>query len=74
MTYTLISGSYYNFYEELSMMNSLSKLIGVHEAAKILGVSSGHIKNMCAQKKLVAKKIGKTWVIDSTDIQKVKST
>lgn len=38
--------------------------IGVNDAAIILNVSPGHVKNLCAAGKIVAKKIGKTWVID----------
>ncbi|PFC97135.1 helix-turn-helix domain-containing protein [Bacillus cereus] len=45
--------------------------IGVNEAASILNVSPGHIKNMCAAGKIVAKKIGKTWVIDRTKLKRV---
>lgn len=48
----------------------LDNIIGVEEAAKILGLSPGTIKNMCAANKLPAKKIGKTWVIDKTKLSK----
>lgn len=49
----------------------LQNVIGVNEAASILNVSSGHIKNMCAAGKIVAKKIGKTWVIDRSRLKGV---
>ncbi|MEW9139106.1 helix-turn-helix domain-containing protein [Bacillus wiedmannii] len=45
--------------------------IGVNEAASILNVSPGHIKNMCAAGKIAAKKIGKTWVIDRSRLKGV---
>ncbi|HFJ9448217.1 MULTISPECIES: helix-turn-helix domain-containing protein [Bacillus] len=45
--------------------------IGVHEAASILNVSTGHVKNLCAEGKIVAKKIGKTWVIDRSRLKGV---
>ncbi|MBG9616901.1 MULTISPECIES: helix-turn-helix domain-containing protein [Bacillus cereus group] len=48
------------------MITFFHDVIGVHEAASILNVSPGHIKNLCAQGKIVAKKIGKTWVIDKS--------
>lgn len=44
----------------------LENMIGVEEAANILGLSPGTVKNMCAAGKLPAKKIGKTWIIDKT--------
>ncbi|MCR6846258.1 helix-turn-helix domain-containing protein [Bacillus sp. IBL03825] len=46
--------------------------IGVHEAASILNVSPGHVKNLCAEGKIVAKKIGKTWVIDRLRLRGVR--
>ncbi|SME05954.1 Helix-turn-helix domain protein [Bacillus paranthracis] len=55
----------------LNKMNSetLNNVIGVNEAASILNVSPGHVKNLCAQGKIVAKKIGKTWVIDKLKLK-----
>ncbi|PFB12671.1 DNA-binding protein [Bacillus cereus] len=50
----------------------LRNVIDVHEAASILKVSPGHIKNLCAQGKIVAKKIGNTWVIDKSRLRGVK--
>ncbi|PEC00404.1 helix-turn-helix domain-containing protein [Bacillus cereus] len=54
------------------MITFLHNVIGVHEAASILNVTPGHIKNLCAQGKIVAKKIGKTWVIDKSRLRGVK--
>lgn len=54
------------------MNTYLHNTIGVNEAASILNVSPGHIKNLCAQGKIVAKKIGKTWVIDKAILKGVK--
>ena len=45
-------------------MSSLENIIGVEEAGKILQLSAGTIKNMCASDKLPCKKIGKTWILD----------
>ncbi|MFE6708718.1 helix-turn-helix domain-containing protein [Bacillus thuringiensis] len=49
--------------------SDLYNVIGVNEAASILNVSPGHIKNLCAQEKIVAKKIGNTWVIDRSRLK-----
>lgn len=54
------------------MNSDLCNLIGVHEAASILNVSPGYVKNLCAEGKIVAKKIGKTWVIDRTKLRGVR--
>ncbi|MBP3967993.1 helix-turn-helix domain-containing protein [Bacillus sp. WL1] len=54
------------------MNTFLHNVIGVNEAASILNVSPGYVKNLCAQKKIVAKKIGKTWVIDSSKLSEVQ--
>uniref|UniRef100_UPI0035D6D380 DNA-binding protein n=1 Tax=Bacillus paralicheniformis TaxID=1648923 RepID=UPI0035D6D380 len=48
------------------MSTFFHNVIGVHEASIILNVSPGHIKNLFAQRKIVAKKVGKTWMIDKT--------
>lgn len=42
----------------------LENIIGVEEAAKLWNLSPGYIKNLCAEGKIKAKKIGKTWIID----------
>lgn len=44
----------------------LENVIGVNEAAKLWGLDAGYIKNLCAQGKIKAKKIGRVWVIDKT--------
>jgi len=51
----------------------LENIIGVEDAAKILGLSPGTIKNKCASGEIEAKKIGKTWVIDKTKLIKEES-
>ncbi|ALC52851.1 hypothetical protein ACN91_15060 [Bacillus cereus] len=53
------------------MESELRNVIGVNEAASILSVSPGHVKNLCAEGKIVAKKIGKTWVINRTRLKGV---
>jgi excisionase family DNA binding protein len=47
----------------------LNNIIGVEEAARILGLSPGTVKNMCAEGKLECKKIGKTWVLDKNNLE-----
>lgn len=47
----------------------LENIIGVEEAARILSLSPGTIKNMCADRKLICKKIGKTWILDKTNLE-----
>lgn len=42
----------------------LDNIMGVDEASEIWGLSPGYIKNLAAEGKINAKKIGKTWVID----------
>ncbi|MGJ9460141.1 helix-turn-helix domain-containing protein [Oceanobacillus sp. CF4.6] len=49
--------------------HALDGVIGVEEAAKILGLSPGTIKNYCAEGKIKAKKIGKTWIIDKPELR-----
>lgn len=47
-----------------TQQHTLENAIGVEEAAEHWGLSAGTIKNYCAEGKVKAKKIGKTWVID----------
>jgi excisionase family DNA binding protein len=48
----------------------LDNIIGVEEASKLLALSPGYIKNLCAAGKLPSKKIGKTWIIDKSKLSK----
>ncbi|MDQ0154928.1 helix-turn-helix domain-containing protein [Robertmurraya andreesenii] len=41
----------------------------MEEAAEILGLAPGTVKNMCASGKLEAKKIGKTWVLHKNNLE-----
>jgi hypothetical protein len=52
----------------------LNAVIGVEEASLLWGLSPGYIKNLCAEGKIVCKKIGKTWVIDKTQPNPSKSS
>lgn len=54
-------------------MNLLDNIIGVEEAAEILNLSPGTVKNKCAAGELPSKKIGKTWILDKTNL-KTKET
>lgn len=47
-----------------TQQNALANVIGVEEASELWGLSPGYIKNLCADGKIKAKKIGKTWVIE----------
>jgi len=42
----------------------IDRIIGVEEAAKLTGYKEGYLKNLCAEKKIPAKKVGNVWVID----------
>lgn len=44
-------------------MNPLEQIMGVDDAAELWGLSAGYIKNLCADGKLQAVKIGKTWIL-----------
>ena len=44
-------------------MNPLDNIMGVQEASARWGISSDHVKRLCQDKDVQAKKIGKTWVI-----------
>jgi excisionase family DNA binding protein len=57
-----LKGVYLHGYH--SQQSLLNNVIGVEEAATILGLSPGTVKNKCAAGELPAKKIGKTWVLD----------
>lgn len=50
----------------------LENIIGVEEAAEILELSPGTVKNMCAEGKLYSKKVGKTWILDKTNLEVIK--
>lgn len=45
---------------------ALDNICGVEEASKMWGLKPGYIKNLCANGKIISKKIGNTWVIDKT--------
>lgn len=51
---------------------TLENIIGVEDAAKILNLSPGTVKNKCAAGELPSKKIGKTWIIDKTLLKSSK--
>ncbi len=57
-----LNGKYLHAY--YTQQHNLNNVIGVEEASKLWGLSPGYIKNLCADGKIVSKKIGKTWVID----------
>ena len=48
----------------LGVVKVLENIIGVKEAAELWGLEASYIKNLCAQGKVKAKKIGNTWIID----------
>lgn len=44
-------------------MNILDKVMGVDEASELWSLSPGYIKNLAAEGKIEARKIGKTWIL-----------
>lgn len=44
-------------------MSVLDQIMGVDEASELWSLSPGYIKNLCAERRLQARKIGKTWII-----------
>lgn len=53
-----------NLLEGINDSDPLNSVIGVDEASELWNLSAGYIKNLCAEGKIKAKKIGKTWIID----------
>ena len=45
-------------------MKILDQIMGVDEASELWSLSPGYIKNLCAEGKLDARKIGKTWILN----------
>ena len=56
------------WYVKKAKSYSLDNVIGVEEAARMLKLSPGTVKNYCAEGKILAKKIGKTWIMDKTNL------
>ncbi|KYG33445.1 helix-turn-helix domain-containing protein [Priestia endophytica] len=50
-------------------MSDLQNIIGVEEAAKLLGLAPGTVKNYCREGKLETKKIGRDWALDKTNLK-----
>lgn len=44
-------------------MNILDKIIDVQEAAKLWGLSPDHVKKLCRDGEVQAKKIGNSWAV-----------
>lgn len=44
--------------------HAINNVMGVEEAAELWNLAPGTIKNYCAEGKVIARKIGKTWIID----------
>ncbi|MBW4083550.1 type I-C CRISPR-associated protein Cas8c/Csd1 [Paenibacillus sp. S150] len=57
-----LKDSYVHAYH--TQQHALNNVMGVEEAAKLWDLAPGTIKNYCLGGKVVARKIGKTWVID----------
>jgi len=45
-------------------INPLENIMDAEEAAELWDLSPGYIKNLCASGKVLAKKKGKTWILD----------
>lgn len=52
---------------------AIDSVMGVEEASEFWNLSAGYIKNLCSEGKIKAKKVGKTWVIDKTQLNPSKS-
>lgn len=62
------------FYPNLSSAKvEMWNVVGVEQAAKLLKLSPGTVKNKCANKEIPAKKIGTSWVIDKTKLKNVSN-
>lgn len=46
------------------MNNILDQIMGVQEAGELWGISHHHVKRLCRDGDVVAKRIGNSWVID----------
>ncbi|KYG88969.1 hypothetical protein A0U40_14835 [[Bacillus] sp. KCTC 13219] len=57
-----LADNYIHAYHE--QKDSLNHLIGVNEASEMWGLTAAYIKNLCAEGRVDAIKIGNTWVID----------
>jgi hypothetical protein len=44
-------------------MNTLDQIMGVQEAATMWNLSPDHVKRLCRDGKVLARNIGKTWII-----------
>lgn len=44
-------------------MNPLDQIMGTEEAAERWGLTQDHIKRLCRNGKVVARLIGKTWIL-----------
>lgn len=53
-------------------MTYLDYIIGVEEAAEILGLSPGRVKNKAAANEIPAKKIGKQWIFNKKQLEAFK--
>lgn len=45
-------------------MSVLDNIMGVNEAAELWSLTPGYIKNLCASRKVRARKIDNRWIID----------
>lgn len=50
----------------------LDNIIGVEDAAEILGLAPGRVKNKAAAGQVPAKKIGKHWIFDKKQLEEFK--
>jgi len=45
-------------------MNVLDQIMDVSEASQLWNLKPGYIKNLCAEGKINARKVGRDWIID----------
>ena len=48
-------------------IDPLDQIMGVEEASQLWGLTPGHIKNLCNQGKIRARKIAKTWILNKNE-------
>ncbi len=58
--------------KQSSLSENLKNVVGVEEAAEILGLSPGTVKNKAAASQIPAKKIGKQWIFDKKQLEAFK--
>jgi hypothetical protein len=59
----LVADQNFEVLAELLERKPLDLVMGVEEASAVWDLSPGRIKNICAEGKVPAKKVGRTWIV-----------